>query len=161
MEALLGVAVVVRYGHYICLNKVHLGAFTDSPVCLKQSFEIFLSRLTYLCFLADHIDERAICNAVSPTKDVDGFHVVNVGRMCLDQSTMLPATPWGVWEIIKRTGNGCNYLPSFRVEKRCGLTNYPFASSRYSYSWEECCGCRTVQECRNAHRYVTAYRRPS
>ncbi|KAF3850790.1 hypothetical protein F7725_012562, partial [Dissostichus mawsoni] len=54
--------------------------------------------------LPDHIDERAICNAVSPTKDVDGFHVVNVGRLCLDQSTMLPATPWGVWEIIKRTG---------------------------------------------------------
>uniref|UniRef100_A0A8C5EA32 Methenyltetrahydrofolate cyclohydrolase n=1 Tax=Gouania willdenowi TaxID=441366 RepID=A0A8C5EA32_GOUWI len=54
--------------------------------------------------LPEHIDERAICNAVSPTKDVDGFHVVNVGRMCLDQSTMLPATPWGVWEIIKRTG---------------------------------------------------------
>uniref|UniRef100_A0AAQ6ITR4 methenyltetrahydrofolate cyclohydrolase n=1 Tax=Anabas testudineus TaxID=64144 RepID=A0AAQ6ITR4_ANATE len=55
--------------------------------------------------LPDHIDERTICNAVSPTKDVDGFHVVNVGRMCLDQSTMLPATPWGVWEIIKRTGD--------------------------------------------------------
>uniref|UniRef100_A0AAZ1Y3K7 Methenyltetrahydrofolate cyclohydrolase n=1 Tax=Oreochromis aureus TaxID=47969 RepID=A0AAZ1Y3K7_OREAU len=58
--------------------------------------------------LPEHIDERAICNAVSPTKDVDGFHVVNVGRMCLDQSTMLPATPWGVWEIIKRTG-----IPTF------------------------------------------------
>ncbi|XP_072289206.1 bifunctional methylenetetrahydrofolate dehydrogenase/cyclohydrolase, mitochondrial-like [Eucyclogobius newberryi] len=54
--------------------------------------------------LPDHIDERLICNAVAPTKDVDGFHVVNVGRLCLDQSTMLPATPWGVWEIIKRTG---------------------------------------------------------
>ncbi|CAB1319822.1 unnamed protein product [Coregonus sp. 'balchen'] len=54
--------------------------------------------------LPEHIDERCICNAVSPGKDVDGFHVVNVGRMCLDQSTMLPATPWGVWEIIKRTG---------------------------------------------------------
>ncbi|XP_036385654.1 bifunctional methylenetetrahydrofolate dehydrogenase/cyclohydrolase, mitochondrial-like [Megalops cyprinoides] len=54
--------------------------------------------------LPDHIDERRVCNAVSPDKDVDGFHVVNVGRMCLDQSTMLPATPWGVWEIIKRTG---------------------------------------------------------
>ncbi|CAL8251448.1 unnamed protein product [Boreogadus saida] len=54
--------------------------------------------------LPDHIDERRICNAVSPSKDVDGFHVVNVGRMCLDQSTMLPATPWGVMEIIKRTG---------------------------------------------------------
>ncbi|XP_029618845.1 bifunctional methylenetetrahydrofolate dehydrogenase/cyclohydrolase, mitochondrial [Salmo trutta] len=54
--------------------------------------------------LPEHIDERRVCNAVFPGKDVDGFHVVNVGRMCLDQSTMLPATPWGVWEIIKRTG---------------------------------------------------------
>uniref|UniRef100_A0A2I3MAX7 Methenyltetrahydrofolate cyclohydrolase n=4 Tax=Cercopithecinae TaxID=9528 RepID=A0A2I3MAX7_PAPAN len=52
----------------------------------------------------EHIDERRICNAVSPDKDVDGFHVINVGRMCLDQYSMLPATPWGVWEIIKRTG---------------------------------------------------------
>uniref|UniRef100_A0A4W4F7Q4 Uncharacterized protein n=1 Tax=Electrophorus electricus TaxID=8005 RepID=A0A4W4F7Q4_ELEEL len=58
--------------------------------------------------LPEHIDERRICNAVSPDKDVDGFHVVNIGRMCLDQSTMLPATPWGVWEIIKRTG-----IPTF------------------------------------------------
>ncbi|XP_038151410.1 bifunctional methylenetetrahydrofolate dehydrogenase/cyclohydrolase, mitochondrial [Cyprinodon tularosa] len=58
--------------------------------------------------LPEHIDERAVCNAVAPNKDVDGFHVVNVGRMCLDQSTMLPATPWGVWEIIKRTG-----IPTF------------------------------------------------
>ncbi|XP_076990734.1 bifunctional methylenetetrahydrofolate dehydrogenase/cyclohydrolase, mitochondrial isoform X1 [Tamandua tetradactyla] len=54
--------------------------------------------------LPEHIDERRVCNAVSPDKDVDGFHVINVGRMCLDQYSMLPATPWGVWEIIKRTG---------------------------------------------------------
>lgn len=54
--------------------------------------------------LPEHIDERKVCNAVSPDKDVDGFHVINVGRMCLDQDSMLPATPWGVWEIIKRTG---------------------------------------------------------
>lgn len=54
--------------------------------------------------LPDHIDERRVCNAVSPHKDVDGFHVLNVGRMCLDQDSMLPATPWGVWEIIQRTG---------------------------------------------------------
>ncbi|NWZ73826.1 MTDC protein, partial [Acrocephalus arundinaceus] len=54
--------------------------------------------------LPEHIDERRVCNAVSPHKDVDGFHVLNVGRMCLDQDSMLPATPWGVWEIIQRTG---------------------------------------------------------
>ncbi|NWI57960.1 MTDC protein, partial [Calyptomena viridis] len=52
----------------------------------------------------EHIDERRVCDAVSPAKDVDGFHVVNVGRLCLDQYSMLPATPWGVWEIIQRTG---------------------------------------------------------
>ncbi|KFV04379.1 hypothetical protein N339_09940, partial [Pterocles gutturalis] len=49
--------------------------------------------------LPEHIDERKICNAVTPDKDVDGFHVINVGRMCLDQYTMLPATPRGVWGI--------------------------------------------------------------
>ena len=57
-----------------------------------------------LISVLEHIDERKVCNAVSPDKDVDGFHVINVGRMCLDQYSMLPATPWGVWEIIKRTG---------------------------------------------------------
>ena len=57
-----------------------------------------------LISFSEHIDERKVCNAVSPDKDVDGFHVINVGRMCLDQCSMLPATPWGVWEIIKRTG---------------------------------------------------------
>ncbi|XP_044515183.1 bifunctional methylenetetrahydrofolate dehydrogenase/cyclohydrolase, mitochondrial [Gracilinanus agilis] len=54
--------------------------------------------------LPEHIDERRVCNAVAPDKDVDGFHVINVGRLCLDQCAMLPATPWGVWEIIRRTG---------------------------------------------------------
>ncbi|XP_071435329.1 bifunctional methylenetetrahydrofolate dehydrogenase/cyclohydrolase, mitochondrial [Pithys albifrons albifrons] len=54
--------------------------------------------------LPGHMDERRVCNAVSPAKDVDGFHVLNVGRLCLDQDSMLPATPWGVWEIIQRTG---------------------------------------------------------
>uniref|UniRef100_A0A2K6NKB9 methenyltetrahydrofolate cyclohydrolase n=1 Tax=Rhinopithecus roxellana TaxID=61622 RepID=A0A2K6NKB9_RHIRO len=45
--------------------------------------------------LPEHIDERRICNAVSPDKDADGFHVINVGRMCSDQYSTLPATPWG------------------------------------------------------------------
>ncbi|XP_032814053.1 bifunctional methylenetetrahydrofolate dehydrogenase/cyclohydrolase, mitochondrial-like [Petromyzon marinus] len=52
----------------------------------------------------DHVDERAVCDAVCPEKDVDGFHVLNVGRLCLDQRAMLPATPAGVWEILQRAG---------------------------------------------------------
>ena len=51
-----------------------------------------------------HIDERRVCNAVAPEKDVDGFHVVNVGRFCVNQTSLVPATPAGVIELIKRAG---------------------------------------------------------
>lgn len=54
--------------------------------------------------LPDHITERVICNAVSPLKDVDGFHVLNVGQFCLDMKTLIPCTPLGVQELIKRSG---------------------------------------------------------
>ncbi|MBW03621.1 Bifunctional methylenetetrahydrofolate dehydrogenase/cyclohydrolase, mitochondrial, partial [Eschrichtius robustus] len=75
-----------------------------------------------------HIDERKICNAVSPDKDVDGFHVINVGRMCLDQNSMLPATPWGVWEIIKRTGDATvtishRHTPKEQLKKHTALAD--------------------------------------
>uniref|UniRef100_F1RYX0 methenyltetrahydrofolate cyclohydrolase n=2 Tax=Sus scrofa TaxID=9823 RepID=F1RYX0_PIG len=53
--------------------------------------------------LPDHVDER-VCNAVAPEKDVDGFHIINIGRLCLDQHSLIPATASAVWEIIKRTG---------------------------------------------------------
>ncbi|XP_061528091.1 probable bifunctional methylenetetrahydrofolate dehydrogenase/cyclohydrolase 2 isoform X1 [Phycodurus eques] len=54
--------------------------------------------------LPEHINERAVCNAIAPEKDVDGFHIVNIGKLCLDQRSMVPATPAAVWEIIKRSG---------------------------------------------------------
>ena len=50
----------------------------------------------------DHIDERRVCDAVTPHKDVDGFNVLNVGRFCVDERAFIPATPSGVLEIIKR-----------------------------------------------------------
>lgn len=51
-----------------------------------------------------HIHERRVCNAVTPSKDVDGFGVVNIGRFCVDQTAYVPATPAAVLEIIRRTG---------------------------------------------------------
>ncbi|XP_068258983.1 bifunctional methylenetetrahydrofolate dehydrogenase/cyclohydrolase 2, mitochondrial-like isoform X4 [Nyctibius grandis] len=54
--------------------------------------------------LPDHIDERTVCNAIAPEKDVDGFHIMNIGRLCLDQPSIIPATAAAVWEILKRTG---------------------------------------------------------
>ncbi|KAG1973971.1 putative bifunctional methylenetetrahydrofolate dehydrogenase/cyclohydrolase [Pimephales promelas] len=64
----------------------------------------YVRNKTRTASLLEHINERAICNAVAPEKDVDGFHIVNIGKLCLDQRCMVPATAAAVWEIIKRTG---------------------------------------------------------
>ena len=52
--------------------------------------------------LPKHIDEQHILMAVHPDKDVDGFHPMNVGRMTLDLPTFLPATPYGIMELLER-----------------------------------------------------------
>ncbi|KAL3877209.1 hypothetical protein ACJMK2_034949 [Sinanodonta woodiana] len=54
--------------------------------------------------LAAKMNEKKICNAVAPNKDVDGFNVLNVGKFCVDELAFIPATPAGVMEIIRRTG---------------------------------------------------------
>ncbi|XP_075853994.1 bifunctional methylenetetrahydrofolate dehydrogenase/cyclohydrolase 2, mitochondrial isoform X2 [Microcebus murinus] len=51
-----------------------------------------------------HVDERTVCNGIAPEKDVDGYHIINIGRLCLDQHSLVPATASAVWEIIRRTG---------------------------------------------------------
>jgi methylenetetrahydrofolate dehydrogenase (NADP+)/methenyltetrahydrofolate cyclohydrolase len=52
--------------------------------------------------LPDQIDEQNILLAVDPNKDVDGFHPMNFGRMALDMSTFIPATPFGILELLNR-----------------------------------------------------------
>ena len=52
--------------------------------------------------LPDHINEMKIKEAVFPSKDVDGFHPENIGKMVLDLPTYLPATPAGILELLKR-----------------------------------------------------------
>jgi methylenetetrahydrofolate dehydrogenase (NADP+)/methenyltetrahydrofolate cyclohydrolase len=52
--------------------------------------------------LPKHINEHNITLAISPSKDVDGFHPENIGRMVLGLPTYLPATPNGVMEMLKR-----------------------------------------------------------
>lgn len=51
-----------------------------------------------------HINERRICNSICCDKDVDGFNEKNVGRLCLDMNTLIPCTPLGVQELLKRVG---------------------------------------------------------
>ena len=52
--------------------------------------------------LPEHIDEQKVLLAVDPSKDVDGFHPMNVGKMTLNLPTFLPATPYGILELLKR-----------------------------------------------------------
>ena len=52
--------------------------------------------------LPKHIDEQKVLMAVDPDKDVDGFHPTNVGRMTLDLPSFLPATPFGILELLER-----------------------------------------------------------
>lgn len=52
--------------------------------------------------LPDHIDEHKITLAIDPSKDVDGFHPINFGRMAQGLPCYIPATPYGIVEMLKR-----------------------------------------------------------
>jgi methylenetetrahydrofolate dehydrogenase (NADP+)/methenyltetrahydrofolate cyclohydrolase len=54
--------------------------------------------------LPPQINTQKVLMAVNPDKDVDGFHPMNFGKMALDMSTFIPATPFGILELLDRYG---------------------------------------------------------
>lgn len=54
--------------------------------------------------LPPHIDEDKVISAIDASKDIDGFHPANVGRMMLGQDTIYPATPFGITVLLDRYG---------------------------------------------------------
>ena len=54
--------------------------------------------------LPAHVDSKRVLLAVDPTKDVDGFHPMNVGYLSTQRPGLVPCTPTGVMEILKRSG---------------------------------------------------------
>ena len=54
--------------------------------------------------LPAHVDAKRLLEAVSPEKDVDGFHPVNVGRLQSGQPSLIPCTPAGIIQMLKRSG---------------------------------------------------------
>ena len=52
--------------------------------------------------LPEQIDAQEVIMAIDPDKDVDGFHPTNFGKMALDMSTFIPATPFGILEMLER-----------------------------------------------------------
>jgi methylenetetrahydrofolate dehydrogenase (NADP+)/methenyltetrahydrofolate cyclohydrolase len=78
--------------------------------------------------LPDHIDEQKVLLTIDPKKDVDGFHPVNVGLLSTGAMDVLaPCTPWGVIQMLLRTGND----PSGKhavVVGRSNIVGRPMAS---------------------------------
>lgn len=54
--------------------------------------------------LPSHISENKVIEAIDPQKDADGFHPVNIGKMVIGLPGYLPATPYGIVELIRRYG---------------------------------------------------------
>ena len=54
--------------------------------------------------LPKHIDEKRILFAISPEKDVDGFHPVNIGKLVIGSPSLLPCTPHGIVVLLKSAG---------------------------------------------------------
>lgn len=69
--------------------------------------------------LPDQIDENKVLNAISPTKDVDGFHPINVGKMLVGEPEFLPCTPAGIQQMLIRSGND----PKGKHVVICGRSN--------------------------------------
>jgi methylenetetrahydrofolate dehydrogenase (NADP+) / methenyltetrahydrofolate cyclohydrolase len=51
-----------------------------------------------------HIDEKRVIESISPLKDVDGFHPINIGRMMTGQDAFLPCTPYGIMVLLEEMG---------------------------------------------------------
>lgn len=64
----------------------------------KKDLDGFIVQLP----LPAQIDQEEVIEAINPDRDVDGFHPTNFGKMALDMSTFLPATPFGILEMLER-----------------------------------------------------------
>lgn len=64
----------------------------------NQAIDGFIVQLP----LPKHIDEQTVINAIDPDKDVDGFHPENFGRMALELDAFIPATPYGILQLLER-----------------------------------------------------------
>jgi methylenetetrahydrofolate dehydrogenase (NADP+) / methenyltetrahydrofolate cyclohydrolase len=88
-------STLLRYG-----NEITEAALLDKIAEFNNDYDIdaFIVQLP----LPDHISENKIIEAIDPQKDADGFHPVNIGKMVIGLQGYLPATPFGIVELIKR-----------------------------------------------------------
>ncbi len=117
--------------------------------------------------LPKHIDETAVLLAVDPSKDVDGFHPENVGRMALGLPAYLPATPAGIVELLSRynidtVGKKCVIIGrSHIVGMPMSLLmqrNHPFGNCTVTVLHSK--SKNIVEECQQADILIAAIGKP-
>ncbi len=88
-------STLIRFG-----NEVEEVVLLNKISELNNDFDIdgFIVQLP----LPSHISETRVIESINPKKDVDGFHTENLGRMMIGVDGYLPATPFGIVELIKR-----------------------------------------------------------
>lgn len=113
--------------------------------------------------LPDQIDEEAVIERILPTKDVDGFHPYNVGRLVLRMPVLRPCTPKGIMTMLERTGRPLSGLDAVIIGQS-NIVGRPMAlellAARCTIT---VCHSRTkdlAEKARNADVLVAAVGRP-
>jgi len=88
-------STLVRFGHDIP-EKVLFEKIYEFNA--SSDIDAFIVQLP----LPDHISENRVIESIDPSKDADGFHPVNLGKMVIGLPGFLPATPYGIVELIRR-----------------------------------------------------------
>ena len=97
--------------------------------------------------LPKHINENRVIETISPSKDVDGFHPLNFGKMVLDLPTFLPATPFGITKLIEEynldtKGKNCVILGRSNIVGR-PMANLMSRKDKYADCTVTMCHSRT------------------
>lgn len=116
--------------------------------------------------LPEHIDEQAVIHAISPLKDVDAFHPVNVGKIMIGDYDFLPCTPAGIMELIASTGVDISGKQCV-VIGRSNIVGKPMAQlmmqKQYGDATVTVCHSHTTdikKECREADIIIAAIGKP-
>lgn len=92
-------------GFYSVTEKVEASVSEDKVLSMIDAFNCNpkIHGILVQLPLPNHINEQKVIEAISPEKDVDGFHPINAGRMMIGGETFYPCTPAGIWELLKRS----------------------------------------------------------
>lgn len=132
-----------------------IGSLNDDPECHGILVQLPLP---------DHIDESKVLAAIDPDKDVDGFHVINVGRLWTGQSALVPCTPYGCLMMLKDHFGGTLSGKRALVLGRSNIVGKPMAALLLAESCTVSIAHSRTEDlperCREADILVAAVGRP-